>query len=243
MLAARKKHYLNNAGGYADIDSGTAMRMDTIIDMASVTKAIATSSALAICRDEGLIDFDQPFTNYLPQYKSGLEHKITVRDLAMHISAFRQQKYYDAATGQEIRNNLLSVPPPGQYGDFEYSCWNFHLLGMLIENVSAMSLQDFCQERIFKPLGMNSTSLGKPLSEDPARLARTCETEKAGQVSDFVAVKLYRDGFSAGNAGAFSCAPDLAAFGKCIAQGRYIRRRKSFVFRLLLWCLDGAANA
>ncbi|MDD5598750.1 MAG: serine hydrolase, partial [Victivallaceae bacterium] len=54
------------AWGYADAGNGIKMRTDTVIDMASVTKALATSSALAICRDEGLIDFDRPFTDYLP---------------------------------------------------------------------------------------------------------------------------------------------------------------------------------
>ncbi|MFA6714231.1 MAG: serine hydrolase domain-containing protein [Victivallaceae bacterium] len=205
------------AWGFAD--TGTRMRTDTVIDMASVTKALATSSALAICRDDGLIDFDRPFTDYLPAYRAPLAKSITVRDLAMHVSGFGAQKYYTAATGREIRRNLLLAPPPGRHGDFEYSCWNFQLLGMLVEEVSGCSLPDFCHNRIFAQLGMHDTSLGKPLTEDPARLARTCAAAGPGRISDEMAFRLYRDGFSAGNAGAFSCAADLAAFCKCMLKG------------------------
>ncbi|MDD5596988.1 MAG: serine hydrolase [Victivallaceae bacterium] len=207
------------AWGYADIGRGTKMRPDTVIDMASVTKALATGSALALCRDDGLIDFDRPFTAYLPDYRAQLAETVTVRDLAMHISGFGQQVHYTAATGGEIRRNLLSVAPSGTHGVFEYSCWNFHLLGLIVENMSGQSLPDFCRDRIFAPLGMNDTSLGKPLTDDPARLARTCAAAGPGQISDLIAFRLYRDGFSAGNAGAFSSASDLALFAKCMLNG------------------------
>lgn len=217
------------AWGYADIDRGIEMRTDTVIDIASVTKALATSSALAICRDIGLIDFDRPYTDYLPEYAAPLTKAITVRDLAMHISGFGQQVHYTANSGWEIKRKLLSVSPEGQYGNFEYSCWNFHLLGMLVEKVSGKSLPDFCHERIFLALGMNDTVLGKTLTQDPMRLAKTCTTAASGQISDTMAFRLYRDGLSAGNAGAFSCAPDLAVFSRCMLKsGEYAPAKRLF---------------
>ncbi|MFA7186266.1 MAG: serine hydrolase domain-containing protein, partial [Victivallales bacterium] len=198
-------------------------------DMASVTKALATTTALLILRDDNLLDFDAPFTDYLPEYVAPLKTRISIRDLAMHISGFGQQKYYDAPTGQEIRRNVLSVPPPNPYGKFEYSCWNFQLLSMIIENVSGKQLPDFCLERIFLPLEMRDTSLGTPLTGDLERLAKTCATEKAGQISDFIAFRLYRDGFTAGNAGAFSCATDLARFCRCLLRrGEYAPGKRLF---------------
>lgn len=217
------------AWGYADVDAGIQMRPDTIIDIASVTKVLATTTALLIARDDGLIDFGAPFTNYLPEYMAPLENQITVRDLAMHISGFGSQNYYDASMGQDIRKNILSASPPNPYGKLEYSCWNFQLLGMILENVAGKSLPEFCQERIFVPLGMRDTSLGKPLTTDLNRLAKTCTTEKAGMISDFIAVRLYRDGLTAGNAGCFSCAPDLAKFCRCLLNhGEYASGKKLF---------------
>jgi serine-type D-Ala-D-Ala carboxypeptidase len=215
--------FIEKAWGYADIDSRTKMRPDTVIDMASVTKALATSTALAICRDDGLIDFDKAFTAYLPEYTAVLNSPVTVRDLAMHISGFGQQCHYTADMSTEIRRKLLSVPPQRlPHEQFEYSCWNFHLLGMLIERVSGKSLTAFCRERIFEPLGMDNSSLEKPLTKNASLIAKTCATKKPGQISDAIAFKLYRDGLTAGNAGVFSSAPDLVKFCRCLLRkGKY----------------------
>lgn len=213
------KTFLESAWGHADVDNKVEMRTDTVIDMASVTKALATTTSLLICHYKGLLDFDRPFTDYLPEYTAQLKTPITVRDLATHISGFGQQEHYNADAGSEIKKKMLSVPPSGQHGNFEYSCWNFQLLGMIIEKLSGKSIVDFCREEIFDPLEMHNTSLGKPLTTNKTLLAKTCATEKAGQISDFIAFRLYRDGFTAGNAGAFSSAPDLAKFCKCMLRG------------------------
>lgn len=206
------------AWGYADPEHTRPMRPDTIIDMASVSKVLATTTALLIARDRRMLDFEHPFNEYLPEYRAVLSQPISIRDLAMHISGFGQQSHYNAPTGAEIRDKLLSVSPTNTYGKFEYSCWNFHLLSMILEEVSKTSFDQFCQQQIFQPLAMNDTSLGKPLSADPARLAQTCATAEAGQISDFIAFRLFQDGFQSGNAGVFSCAADLAKFCCCLLQ-------------------------
>ncbi|NLE28983.1 MAG: beta-lactamase family protein [Phycisphaerae bacterium] len=230
LTGTLKGTLVEKAWGYADIDSKIPMRIDTIFDLASITKVLASTTAIAICCDDGLVDFDEPFTKYLPEYTAPLEEAITIRDLAMHISGFGQQVHYEALTGSEIRHNLLTVSP--QYlphEKFEYSCWNFHLLGMIVEKVTGKSLPDFCRERIFEPLNMRYTSLGKPVIQDISRLAKTCNTEKSGEISDYIAFRLYRDGFTAGNAGAFSCTGDLAKFCRCVLKGgRYAQNKRLF---------------
>ena len=226
----RCKGILSQKPGYADSESKTEMRIDTVIDLASVTKVLATTSVLALCCDEGLVDLDAPFTCYLPEYSAPLQEPITVRELATHVSGFGQQCHYDAPEGHEIRRKMLATSPGGPRGKLEYSCWNFHLLEMLVEKVTGYPLPEFCRKRIFEPLGMLDSSLGKPLPTLPsARLSRSYATDKPGQISDFIAFRLYRDGLAAGNAGAFSCAPDLAKFCRCLLQdGKYGMGKRMF---------------
>lgn len=217
------QHSQGQAVGGTDI----AMTTRTIIDIASVSKVVATATALAICRDRGLIDFDAPFTEYLPEFRAELPAPIRVRDLAMHISGFGhragERRQYDASTGPEIMNNILAFPPlypPGEH--FEYACWNFLLLGRIVERLSGRSLVTFCHDEIFAPLAMHDSSMGQPVSDDPQRLAQTEGCSAPGQISDFIARRVFRDGGSAGNAGVFSNADDLAIFCQCLLnQGHY----------------------
>jgi CubicO group peptidase (beta-lactamase class C family) len=222
--------FLAKAWGHADANGQRPMRIDTVFDLASVTKVLATTSALALCCDDGLVDLDAPFTYYLPEYAAPLPEPITVRELATHQSGLGQQSHYDAPEGPEIRRKILTTSPGGPRGKFEYSCWNFQLLGMVVENVAGCPLPEFCRKRIFEPLGMRETSLGSPLPTVPAgRLSRSFATDKPGQISDFVAFRLYRDGLTAGNAGAFSCAPDLVKFCRCLLQnGNYGQGERLF---------------
>lgn len=206
------------AFGYSESLRSRPLRVDSIFDLASVSKVLATISALLIARDKGLLDFDRPFTEYLPHYRVLLPQPISIRDLAMHVSGFGGQSYYDAQSSEEIRRNLLSQPPPNPYGQYEYSCWNYHLLSMIVEELTKKPFAVFCKEEIFLPLGMNETSLGSPCTSEMARLTQSCATKEAGQISDFIAVRLFRDGFNTGNAGAFSCAQDLMKFCRCLLQ-------------------------
>lgn len=223
------RHSQGLAVGATDI----AMTTRTIIDIASVSKVVATTTALAICRDRGLINFDAPFTDYLPDFRAELPAPIRVRDLAMHISGFGhrpgQPRQYDAATGGEIMDKILAFPPlyrPGEH--FEYACWNFLLLGRMVERLSGRTLATFCQDEIFTPLGMHDSSMGRPVCNDPQRLAQTENCSAPGQISDFIAKRVFRDGGCAGNAGVFSSAEDLAVFCQCLLnQGRYDNNAKA----------------
>ena len=209
------------AFGKAIPDKTVPMRLNTIIDVASVTKVIATTTALCICRDRGLIDFDADFRTYLPTFSAKLNQPITVRDLATHVSGFgheleKPRQYFDE-DGCQIMKNLLVTPPLyGPREKFEYACWNFLLLGMIVEQVTARNLSTFCQDEIFAPLSMRDSSMGTPATNDQQRLAQTIQTAKPGTISDFVALRVFGAGLSCGNAGVFSTGMDLAIFMQMI---------------------------
>ena len=205
------------AFGHAIPDSTVPMRLNTIVDIASVTKVVATTTALCICRDRGLIDFDSDFRNYLPAFSAKLEKPISVRDLATHVSGFghelgKPRQYFDE-DGCQIMKNVLATPPLYSPRErYEYACWNYLLLGMIVEEVSGTSLSNFCRDEIFVPLSMRDSSMGTPVTNDPQRLAQTVETDKPGTISDFIARRVFGTGRSCGNAGAFSTGIDLALF-------------------------------
>ena len=221
--------YCRCEDGFTSPERKYAMTADTVLDVASTTKAAAAVTALLICHARGLIDFDAPFTEYLKDFSAPLYEPVSVRDLANHLSGFGdvrgqiQRPYFDES-GMKMLENMLTTPPPHPPTRHAwYSCWNYILLSMILERITGEKFTDFCRKEIFEPLKMNSTSLGKPRPEIPVeRLGQTMGTGRPGEISDFVAVRIYRDGGCTGNAGLFTSANDYAKLLEC-----YLRRGKT----------------
>ena len=221
--------YCRCENGFTSPERKYAMTADTVLDVASTTKAAATVTALLICHARGLIDFEAPFTEYLKDFSAPLYEPVSVRDLANHLSGFgdvrgqKQRPYFDES-GMKMLENMLTTPPPHPPTRHAwYSCWNYILLSMILERITGERFTDFCRETIFEPLKMNATSLGKPRPEIPVeRLGQTMGTSRPGEISDFVAVRIYRDGGCTGNAGLFTSANDYAKLLEC-----YLRRGKT----------------
>lgn len=212
--------------GYADYADQYPMTANTVIDVASVTKVAATVTSLLVAHSRGLIDFDAPFTEYLPEFQAELKYPVRVRDLVNHRSGFhdvpgKPRLYFDES-GQKMLDNVMHLPPVSPPTEkTNYACWNYILLCKVLEHAVKMSLPEFARKNIYLPLGMKDTSVGAPLPSIPLqRLAQTIDTPSPGVISDFVAVRIYRDGGSTGNAGCFSTAEDLAKLLKCyLAHG------------------------
>ena len=215
--------------GYTSPERKYPMNADTVLDVASTTKVAAVVTALLICHSRGLIDFDAPFTEYLKDYSAPLYEPVTIRDLANHLSGFgdvigqKQRPYFDES-GTKMLENMLTTPPPHPPTRHAwYSCWNYILLSMILERITGEKFTDFCRKEIFEPLKMDSTSLGKPRLEiSVERLGQTMGTSSPGEISDFVAVRIYRDGGCTGNAGLFTSANDFAKLLEC-----YLHRGKT----------------
>jgi uncharacterized protein YbbC (DUF1343 family)/CubicO group peptidase (beta-lactamase class C family) len=196
------------------------MSMDTIFDIASLTKVVATTPSVMKLFDKGKIRLNDRVTEYLPDFQGGSTN-ITVRDLLTHFSGLRPDvdlnpkwRGYDMG----IRLALVDPPvaPPGVR--FIYSDTNFELLGEIVHRVSGKMLDQFARDEIFKPLGMNDTMFNPPAALLP-RIAPT-EVENGVPVRGVVHDPQARamDGV-AGHAGVFSTAADLSRFAQMMLNG------------------------
>jgi uncharacterized protein YbbC (DUF1343 family)/CubicO group peptidase (beta-lactamase class C family) len=191
------------------------MTADTIFDCASLTKVVATTSALMKLFDQGKLRLNDRVTEYLPEFQGG-KSDITIRNLMTHFSGLRPDLDLDPAwSGYEtgIHRALVDKPagPPG--ARFVYSDINFILLGEIARRLSGETLPDYARETVFEPLGMRDTMFQPPASLR-SRIAPTEMLDKEhlllrGVVHDPTARYM---GGVAGHAGLFSTADDLARF-------------------------------
>jgi len=190
-------------------------------DLASLTKVVATTSALLVLVDQGKVDLDAPVARYLPRFVGSGRDLITVRMLLNHTSGLvAYVPFYRLAATREGAIDLLyqssPIRPPGTFA--EYSDLNAILLGLLVESVSGEPLDAFTYREVFAPLGLTATvfapALVAPMAVAPSRTVDGHPV--AGRVNDDNA---YRLGGIAGHAGLFSTGADLARFAQVWLRG------------------------
>lgn len=211
-------------GARALVPAREAATIDTIYDVASLTKVVATTPAIMKLYEQGKIKIDDPVTAYLPEFQGG-KSNITIRNLMTHYSGLRPDLDIDPPwSGYDtgIRKALIDKPagPPGV--NFVYSDINFELLGEVVRRVSGQPLDQFAREQIFEPLDMHDTTFNPAASLKP-RIAPT-EIDVAtgkpwrGVVHDPTARYM---GGVAGHAGVFSTADDLARYAQMMLGQRF----------------------
>jgi CubicO group peptidase (beta-lactamase class C family) len=196
---------------------------ESLYDLASLTKVVATTTAIMVLYDDGKIDLDAPVNRYVPGFTGGLRDQVTVRHLLTHRGGLPagRELWRIASTPAEARAAVLTSPvqcTPGVC--YEYSDLGADLLGFVAESASGESLDTFLQARVFRRLGMNDTHY----RVDANDVARTAPTEIApprgyplrGEVHDENAFAL---GGIAGHAGLFSTASDLSVFAQMLLDG------------------------
>ena len=207
-----------------------AMTEDTVFDIASLTKVIATTSAMMKLFEQGKVRLNDPVSNYLPEFG---KNEITVRLLLTHFSGLRPDVDLKPAwSGYEtgIRLALIDKPASTPGERFVYSDINFLLLGEMVRKLSGKSLDAFTEEIVFGPLGMKDTRF-RPPADWRVRVAPT-EKEAGmpeplrGVVHDPTARFM---GGVAGHAGLFSTAADLGRFAEMMLRlGAAPDRRQLF---------------
>jgi uncharacterized protein YbbC (DUF1343 family)/CubicO group peptidase (beta-lactamase class C family) len=203
------------------------MTPDTIFDLASLTKVIATTTAVMQLFEQGKIRLDDPVTAYWPEFGANGKEYLTIRELMTHYSGLPPDLDLKAPwSGYEtaMRKIIEAQPivPPGT--KFLYSDINFETMGELVRRISGEPLDAYCATHIFRPLGMKDTFF-RPLETHPGERSRIAPTQHQfgttgkilwGEVHDPTS---YRMGGVAGHAGLFSTADDLATFAQMLLNG------------------------
>jgi uncharacterized protein YbbC (DUF1343 family) len=204
-------------GSRALVPQREAMTVDTIFDLASLTKVVATTSAAMKVFEDGKLRLSDKVTDYLPEFQGG-KSDITIRELMTHFSGFKPDFDLDPPfSGYEagIHRALMEKPqnPPGVR--FVYSDTNFILMGEIVHRKSGKMLDELTQEEIFKPLGMVDTQF-KPPASLRSRIAPTEIDAATGQPFRGVVhdPRARLMGGVAGHAGLFSTATDLSRFAE-----------------------------
>jgi len=138
-----------------------AMTTSTMLDLASVTKVMATTFAVMLLADRGRIDVDAPVSRYLPDFRGPHLDSITVRHLLQHSSGLVQWQplYYHAANSAETYQVIRDMPLGWGVGEARhYSDLGFMLLGYIVERVSGRPLDVFLDRSLYRPLGLRSTA-------------------------------------------------------------------------------------
>ncbi len=191
-----------------------AMATDTVFDLASLTKPIATATSVMILIQQGKIDLNASVATYLPEFAQQGKDSITIRHLLTHTGGLiADNAMNDYADGADAAiASICALKPNAAPGEsFAYSDVGFIVLGQVVQAVSGKNVHEFSHEYIFAPLDMTETGY----LPDDAIKSRAAATEQRdghwmqGEVHDPRAFAL---GGIAGHAGLFSTADDLAHY-------------------------------
>ncbi len=227
QVAAGGRTVARQALGCAQVDPVTRpMQIDTVFDLASVTKTVTAGTLATMLLEEGRLALDQGVVELVPELASPEQRRITVRHLLTHTSGLPCVTTPGVAamtaggdTRRVLFETLFALPlrfAPGT--GIEYTCLNFLVLTLAIERLTGEPLDQLCQRRVFGPLGMSSTRFNPP----PPLAVRAAATSACrwrdrmlvGEVQDSHALAM---GGVSGNAGLFSTAADLTRYGQMIA--------------------------
>ena len=207
--------------GQADTICPRPMRADTVFDLASLTKVVATATVTLALAGQGRLSLDDPVTGYLPEFTAGRDGPVTVRHLLTHTTGLPGSRTFYRWCGSrgELLRDLYRLPlqaPPGSR--VRYSDPGFIVLGEMVAAVTGVPLEEAVRTLVTGPLGLTATEF-----RPNGLTSRFAATERradggawAGTVHDENARLL---GGVAGHAGLFAPAADLARFAAWWVSG------------------------
>jgi len=233
------------AAGWRSLDpTRTSLDEDTIYDVASLTKPLATTVAIMQLVKEKKLRLDDRVSRFFPNFGAYGKQVITFRQLLSHSSGLPSWRpYYQEISHREAREGRVSflgtssarehvytqlmreqlVTPPGQRA--VYSDLGFMLLGAVVEEISGIEFDQYCQEKIFRPLELCDTSfinlekkrrLGIKIPELRFAPTERCPWRKRVLCAEVHDDNAYAMGGVAGHAGLFSTIADLDRLVNCL---------------------------
>lgn len=201
-----------------------AMATDTVFDLASITKPVATATSIMLLTERGQIRLRDSVATHVPEFADQGKEDVTIEDLLIHQGGLIPDNAlgdYDDGP-EEALKRVFSLPfhvePKTK---FVYSDMGFVVLGEVVRRVSGKDVHAFSQESIFAPLGMTQTGY-LPNDELRARAAVTEEREGRWMQGEVHDPRSYLLGGVAGHAGLFSTAEDLAVYAQMMLdEGEY----------------------
>ncbi len=222
---------LHGFGRFTYADDAPPVQPDSIFDLASLTKVVATTTAAMLLYERGQLPLDIPLGHFLPDFvaraprhQQDTREAVTLRMLLAHSSGLpAYEKLFETTTSREelVRAALTTrvAAEPGTHE--EYSDVGFILLGEVLARQAGLGLDQFAQQEIFVPLGMAHTRFNPP-AEWKSQIPSTEEDRTfrkrilQGEVNDENAFVM---GGVAGHAGVFAPAIDIARFAECMLRG------------------------
>src|SRR5438270_3182090 len=217
---------LHGVGRFTYEASSPQVMPETIYDVASLSKVIATSAMAMILYQRGRLSLQSHVADFLPEFATGHPGKrsVTIEMLLAHSSGLpAHAKLYALAQSREqalqVAMRLPLTAEPGTRA--EYSDIGFILLGEILSRIAGEPIDSFSQREIFKPLNLQRTVFNPPADWKPL-IPPTADHQNyrkrviQGEVNDDNASIL---GGVAGQAGLFAAAQDVARFAECILRG------------------------
>ena len=194
-----------------------AMTPETRFDLASLTKVVATTTAIMQLNERKKLRLDDTVARYWPEFARNGKAAITIRQLLTHYSGLRADLDLNWS-GYEAALKLIVAEKPAMAADtdFLYSDINFEILGELVRRISGLPLDSYCQKYIFAPLKMKHSGFNPGVQSDIAPTGFRDGKLRQGEAHDPAA---FRMGGVAGHAGLFSNADDLAIFAGMLLNG------------------------
>lgn len=208
------------------------MTEDTLFDLASLTKATSTSSAILLLAQEGKLSLADPVSKYLPEFRKEGAPEITILQLLTHVSGLPAYTSADKLAStygprpnpdgliQGIAALELKAKPGEKY---IYSCLNYLTLARIAQVVAGENMDTYLRRRLWAPLGMKDTTFF-PTDEQRARTAptiysKTSEVIRRGDVHDPLAYYSACPAYAPGNAGVFSTVDDMSRYCRMMLNG------------------------
>lgn len=223
---ANKTHFATGYGRVTAAAESRPMTVDTIFDLASLTKVIATTPAILKLAEEGKLSLVDPVKKWFPEFEGKGKDELLLLHLLTHTSALNDFSLDSATPMQSAILGAATQKPNGELGSrFHYADINFILLAETVRRASGLPLDEYAAKKFYEPLGMKDTAF-RPAVAKKGRIAATSGDEPqqfCGEPQDYLCRQL---GGVAGHAGLFSTADDLALFCRMVLGGGQLEGKR-----------------